>query len=61
MKIAVLFSGRINYHKDIYDNFIDKIVIYNEVDFYLSTSPEITNDRDLQDFIELYKPIKVIN
>ena len=61
MKIAILFSGRINYYKQIYDNLIQKVINNNEVDFYLSTSPHITNEIDLQYFIDLYKPVKVIN
>jgi hypothetical protein len=61
MKIAILFSGRINYYRRNYDNIIAKIVNNNDVDFYLSTTPDLTNENDLRDFIELYKPIKVIN
>jgi hypothetical protein len=61
MKIAILFSGRIDYYKRNYENIITKIVNNNNADFYLSTTPDLTNDDDLKDFIELYKPIKVNN
>ena len=61
MKVAILFSGRINYYKDIYNNIVEKLVSNNKVDFYLSTSPDIIDENDLIGFIDLYKPIKVIN
>lgn len=61
MKIAILFSGRINYYKDVYNNIIDKIVNNYQIDFYLSTSPDISNQDDINGFIDLYNPIKVIN
>jgi len=61
MKIAILFTGRIKYYNDIYNNIVDKIVNNNQIDFYLSTSPEITDENDLKEFIDLYKPVKVIN
>ena len=61
MKIAILFSGRIDYYKRNYDNLITKIVNNNNVDFYLSTTPDLTNENDLKDFIELYRPFKIIN
>ena len=61
MRIAILFTGRINYYKDIYNNIIENIVNNNQYDCYLSTSPDITDVDDLKEFIDLYKPVKVIN
>lgn len=60
MKIALLFSGRINKYDEHYQNIIDNIVQNNDIDFFLSHSPELKNE-NLDGFKELYKPIEIIN
>lgn len=59
MKIAVLFSGRIQKYKEHYENICFAIGQNHEVDFFLSHSPECVED--LTDFIKIYKPQKVNN
>jgi hypothetical protein len=70
MKIAILFSGRIQRYKEHYENIMFAIgqveadhrmspVENNSPDFFLSHSPEC--EEDLDDFIRLYKPKTVNN
>lgn len=59
MKIAVLFSGRIEKYKEHYKYFLENICKDNEVDFYLSTATDIVNFDELIKFNDLYKPIKI--
>lgn len=59
MRIALLFSGRIKGYDIIYDKLFNNMLKNNIVDFYLSTSPELNPNID--DFINLYKPVKIIN
>ena len=54
MRIAILFSGRIQRYKEHYHNILFAIGQDHEVDFFLSHSPECIEPLD--DFIELYKP-----
>jgi hypothetical protein len=57
MKLAILFSGRIRKFGNHYNNIMENIVQGNDVDFYLSHSPEVIEDLD--SFCELYKPVAV--
>lgn len=58
MKIAILIAGRILHFEKHYKNIIENIVQTNEVDFFLSHSPEL--GEDVESFRELYKP-KTLN
>lgn len=58
MRIAILFSGRIEKYNQHYTNILERIVQYNHADFFLSHSPELLED--LEDFSRIYKP-KAIN
>ena len=58
MKIAILYSGRIENYHTYYNNVKKYIVQNNDVDFFLSHSKEL--NEDLTGFIELYKPKIVI-
>jgi hypothetical protein len=60
MKIAILFSGRIRKYDEHYENIMRQIVQNNEVEFFLSHSPEL-KEEDLEKFKELYKPVKIVN
>ena len=59
MKIAVLFSGRINRFQEHYDNIMTNIVQNNDADFFLSHSPEC--DEDIEKFCTIYRPKTVNN
>lgn len=59
MRVAILFSGRIKHYRENYDNILSNIIQNNQVDIFLSHSPEL--NEDLEDFIRLYKPIIVLN
>jgi hypothetical protein len=59
MKIAVLFSGRINRFQEHYDNIMTNIVQNNDADFFLSHSPEC--DEDIHKFCTIYHPKTVNN
>lgn len=59
LRIAVLFSGRIQRYKEHYENICFTIGQDHQVDFFLSHSPEC--DEDLDDFIRLYQPKGVNN
>jgi len=55
MKIAIIFTGRINIHQTQYNNFIENVVQDNEFDLFVSYNK--TNKTELVDmFINLYKP-----
>ena len=58
MKFAILFSGRIHYFKKCYELIQNHIVKDNEVDFFLSHTKN-TDENELTNFIDLYKPKKV--
>jgi hypothetical protein len=59
MKVAILFSGRINNNIEQYDNYINNLVQNNSVDLFVCHSK--TERKDIvNDFIELYKPKKII-
>lgn len=58
MKVAVLFSGRIDKYREHYANIMSHVVQDNDVDFFLSHSPELKEDLD--DFTNLYHP-KTLN
>jgi hypothetical protein len=59
MKIAMVFSGRIKKYSQHLDNILNNIVQDNEVDFFLSHSPELIEDLD--EFSRFYKPKIIIN
>ena len=59
MRIAIVFSGRIDKYRDHYANIISHVVQDNEADFFLSHSPELAHE-DLDDFRILYRP-KTLN
>ena len=61
MKIAILFSGRIYKFGNHYNNIMENVVQDHEADFYLSHSPEIKEEDDLELFKEIYNPIAVCN
>ena len=58
MRIAVLFSGRINRYKEHYENIKMAIGQDHEIHFFLSHSPEC--DENLNDFYHIYQP-KTLN
>ena len=58
MKLAILFSGRIHRFQNHFTNIMDSLVQENDVDFFLSQSPELNEDLEL--FTELYNP-RVLN
>jgi len=59
MKIAVLFSGRINRYQEHYENILTNIVQNNDADFFLSHSPECKED--IEKFCTIYRPKTVNN
>ena len=59
MKIAILFSGRINDNLDQYKNIMKNLVINNDVDFFISY-PINTNNDIIQNVVKLYNPKKII-
>ena len=59
MRIAIIFSGRIDKYRAHYMNIMSHVVQDNDADFFLSHSPEFVHE-DLDDFCHLYKP-KTIN
>ena len=58
MKIAILFSGRLNTNIEQYNNIMNNLVQSNDVDFFISHSK--IDEKNIQDFIQLYKPKKII-
>jgi hypothetical protein len=58
MRIAVLFSGRINRYKEHYENIKMAIGQDHEIHFFLSHSPEC--DENLDEFDHIYQP-KTLN
>ena len=59
MNIAIIFSGRIYKFANHYNNIMDNIVQDNNVDFFLSHSPELKEDLEL--FSEIYNPVSICN
>ena len=59
MKIAILFSGRINRYQEHYENILTNIVQNNDADFFLSHSPEC--EEDIEKFCTIYRPKTVNN
>jgi hypothetical protein len=59
MKIALLYFGRLDRYRDIYENMKEYIFQDKEIDIFISHSP-ILNE-DMQGFIELYKPIAYLD
>ena len=58
MKIAILFSGRIDTTIEQYNNIMNNLAQSNDVDFFISHSK--TDENIIQDFVNLYKPKKII-
>uniref|UniRef100_A0A6C0HDE5 Glycosyltransferase n=1 Tax=viral metagenome TaxID=1070528 RepID=A0A6C0HDE5_9ZZZZ len=61
MRIAILFSGRIQQFERCYYNILKYIKINdnNEIDFFLSHSPDL--NEDLESFKKIFKPKLMIN
>ena len=59
MRIAILVYGRLNKCVEHYNNILEKIGKENTIDFFLSSdnSPQ----SQLNEFIDLYKPVKYNN
>lgn len=54
MKIAIVFTGRIYKYEEHYENIMNNLVQGNDVDFFVSHSPEL--QENINHFKELYKP-----
>jgi hypothetical protein len=59
MRIAVLVYGRLNGCLQHYDNILDSIGIENDIDFFASS--DNPSQEHLDEFINLYKPVKYAN
>lgn len=59
MKIAILFSGRINHYPRCYELIMQHIANNHDVDFFLS-HPKIVDENELNGFNQLFKPKKII-
>lgn len=58
MRIAVLFSGRIDRYEEHHTNIMNNIVQDHNVDFFIST---ICTTEDLENFCILYNPMGICN
>ena len=56
-KIAILISSRLTSYDKHYKNIMENLVQGNDVDFYAGISTEPINERLLDGFLKLYKPI----
>ena len=59
MRIALLVYGRLNKCKEHYNNIMDNIGKEHDIDVFLSSDNSV--ETQLQEFIELYKPISYNN
>lgn len=59
MKIAILFSGRINCFRRSYPNMMKNIVQGHQVDFFISY-PKDTDINEMNEFLEKFKPIAFV-
>jgi hypothetical protein len=59
MKIAILFYGRLNKFREHKDNILNAVGNDNDIDIFLSCSNE--PDNIVAEFIDLYKPVDVLN
>ena len=59
MRIAILFSGRIEKYDQHYTNIMERIIQDHDADFFLSHSPEL--NEDLDDFARIYQPKSINN
>ncbi len=57
MKIAIVISGRLTSYDKHYQGIMENLVQGNDVDFYAGISTEPINERLLDGFLKLYKPI----
>jgi hypothetical protein len=58
MKIAILFSGRMDRFDEHYTNIMENIVQGNDADFFLST---VCSNNELERFCLLYNPVSITN
>ena len=61
MKVAILFFGRVLGFRENYNQFKSLFGDDVEVDFFLSHSKELNEDKEVDEFIDIYKPKSVIN
>ena len=54
MRIAVLVYGRLNKCVEHYENIVESIGKYNDIDFFVSS--DNSSESLFNDFIDLYKP-----
>ena len=59
MKIAILFSGRIDRFREHRPNLLSHVIQDHDADVFLSHSPELPGDVD--EFVRMYQPKKVVN
>lgn len=59
MRIAVLCYGRLNKCIEHYNNIINSIGIEHNIDFFMSS--DNSDEKLLNDFCSLYKPIAYVN
>lgn len=57
LKIAIVISGRLTSYDKHYQGIMDNLVQGNDVDFYAGISTEPINERLLDGFLKMYKPI----
>jgi len=55
--IAILLSGRLTSYDKHYQGIMDNLVQGNDVDFYAGISTEPINERLLDGFLKMYKPV----
>ena len=58
MKIAILFSGRLDRSDEHHNNLLRQIVQEHDTDVFVST---IADQEKLEQFCELYHPISIVN
>lgn len=58
MKIAILFTGRINCNEEQYQNFLTNCVQYHQVDLFVSHN-KTDKTHIIDKFIELYHPVMI--
>ena len=61
MHVAILFYGRLRGFREHYEQFNTLFGEDVKIDFFLSHSKELNDDQNLEEFIQLYKPIAVQN
>jgi hypothetical protein len=61
LHLAILFFGRVYNYDKSYQSILDSFVGENNADFFLSHSPLLQENKELEEFEKLYKPKKIIN